>query len=175
MTLTMMRLSHAHTWLACIGVLPYSLPKWQACQNGRRAKMAGVPPAPTLIIATSVPQVPAQALEPNGTNPLGLDPMFLAAAYYGSMAWESEMAEEGLQDPNSKQLSLGWPLTKSAAKAAVRSCCVPVGPGAQRLASVEVLTVPSPPDLPAADPQAPATAASGSLESYLCELGGIVA
>ena len=47
-------------------------------------------------------QVPAQALEPNGTNPLGLDPMFLAAAYYGSMAWESEMAEEGYTDPNSE-------------------------------------------------------------------------
>ncbi|KAI7840897.1 hypothetical protein COHA_005425 [Chlorella ohadii] len=62
-------------------------------------------------------RVPAQALEPNGTNPLGLDPMFLAAAYYGSMAWESEMAEEGYTDPN--------------------------------------------------NPQAPATAASGSLESYL--------
>ncbi len=48
-------------------------------------------------------QVPAQALEPNGTNPLGLDPMFLAAAYYGSMAWESEMAEEGYTDPNSER------------------------------------------------------------------------
>ena len=49
-------------------------------------------------------QVPAQALEPNGTNPLGLDPMFLAAAYYGSMAWANEMAEEGWQDPNSEAM-----------------------------------------------------------------------
>ena len=48
--------------------------------------------------------MPAQALEPNGTNPLGLDPLFLAAAYYGSMAWESEMAEEGWGDPNSELL-----------------------------------------------------------------------
>lgn len=46
---------------------------------------------PTLrASATPRPQIPAQALEPNATNPLGMDPMLLAAAYYASMATELE-------------------------------------------------------------------------------------
>lgn len=49
-------------------------------------------------VHSSVPphlQIPAQALEPNGTNPLGLDPMLLAATYYASIATENEGEMDG--------------------------------------------------------------------------------
>lgn len=50
-------------------------------------------------------------MEPNGTNPLGLDPMLLAAAYYGSAALESEIASDFLPDPNADSES-GCPVVK---------------------------------------------------------------
>ncbi|KAL4458887.1 hypothetical protein ABPG75_013752 [Micractinium tetrahymenae] len=43
-----------------------------------------------LAVEEEPDKIPAQALEPNGTNPLGMDPMLLAAAYYASMATENE-------------------------------------------------------------------------------------
>ena len=42
--------------------------------------------------------MPAQSLVPNATNPLGLDPMLLASAYYGSLAMETEAEQAG--DPS---------------------------------------------------------------------------
>ncbi|KAL4423184.1 hypothetical protein ABPG77_000317 [Micractinium sp. CCAP 211/92] len=43
-----------------------------------------------LAVEKEPDKIPAQALEPNATNPLGMDPMLLAAAYYASMATELE-------------------------------------------------------------------------------------
>jgi hypothetical protein len=40
-------------------------------------------------------QVPANAFEANATNPLGMDPMLLATAFYASLAMESESAYDG--------------------------------------------------------------------------------
>lgn len=81
---------------SCPALCPWPSIAARACLPRDPALVA--PPSPRCL-----PQVPAQALEPNGTNPLGLDPLFLASAYYGSMAWESEMAEEGWDDPNSER------------------------------------------------------------------------
>lgn len=39
--------------------------------------------------------MPANAFEANATNPLGMDPMLLATAFYASLAMESESAYDG--------------------------------------------------------------------------------
>jgi hypothetical protein len=41
------------------------------------------------------PQVPATAFEPNATNPLGMDPMLLAASFYAALAMESDCNYDG--------------------------------------------------------------------------------
>lgn len=75
---------------------------FSAAQLGLLCGSAGGPRAPHRRPRHHPPQVPAQALQPNATNPLGIDPMFLAAAYYGAMAMDSDDAGAAGTDPASE-------------------------------------------------------------------------
>ena len=55
---------------------------------------------PCRLLAAPPRQVPASGFEPNATNPLGMDPMLLAATYYASMA--SETDEDAGGDPGGR-------------------------------------------------------------------------
>ena len=131
--------------------------------------------------------MPAASLDPNATNPLGLDPLWLASAYYGSLAKESEAAADREADPNSEPTArarrpeaslwrvawrrrlagLGWScrgVSSSGSSGRGSKCVEP----ALAAAWPDLISHHPPPASPA-DPEVPATAAMGSLESYLCE------